>query len=94
MTIRIAGTPVALGDRLYTRRAAAWGTVVQVTDSVAVLQVVKGDTTRNYTVTEGGVVAGSPDVGWHAPIVLDLPKSELHKLNKIQTLVDSIRGVL
>lgn len=94
MAIRIAGVPVALGDRLYSRRAAAWGNVVQMLDSAAVIAITKGDTTRNYTVTEGGLVAGSRDIFWHAPLDVDLPKSELHKLSKIQTLVDTLRGVL
>ena len=94
MAIRIAGVPVALGDSLYSRRAAAWGTIVQMLDSAAVMAVTKGDTTRNYTVTEGGLVAGSRDVYWHAPIEADLPKNELHKLQKIQTVVDTLRGVL
>lgn len=94
MTIRVAGVPISLGDRLFSRRAAAWGTIVQILDSAAVLSITKGETTRTYTVTEGGLVAGSRDVYWHAPLELDLPKNELHKLQKIQTVVDTLRGVL
>ena len=96
MTIRVNGTPVGLGDRMYMPRAGAWGTIVQVLDSAAVLAVTKGQTTRNYTITEGGMIAGTGEQSafWHAPISLALPKSELHKLQKIQTVVDTLRGVL
>lgn len=94
MAIKIAGYPVALGDRLYSRRAAAWGTIIQMLDSAAVFEIVKGEQRRTYTVQENGVVAGAVDIQWHAPLELSLPKSELHKLQKIQTVVDALRGVL
>lgn len=94
MAIRVANYPLALGDRLYSRRAAAWGTIVQILDNAAVMSVTKGETTRLYTLTEGGLVAGSRDVYWHAPIALDLPKDQMYKLQKIQTLVAAIEEVL
>lgn len=96
MTIRVNNTPVGLGDRLYMPRSGAWGTIVQNLDSAAVLSVTKGQTTRNYTITEGGLLSGVGEqaVFWHQPISLALPKNELHKLQKIQTVVDTLRGVL
>jgi hypothetical protein len=94
MTIRIASEPVALNDQLYSRRAAAWGRVVQVLDSAVVLSITKGGTSRNYTVTENGMVAGSREVYWHEPIDLDLPKSQLAKFVKIQAVVQALIEVL
>jgi hypothetical protein len=94
MTIRIAGTPVAVNDQLFSRRAAAWGRVTQVTDNVAVLSITKSGSTRVYTVTEGGNIAGGRDVYWTEPVALDLPKAQAGKLVKIQAVVDALIEVL
>lgn len=94
MSIRIAGEPVKVGDRLYSRRAAAWGQITSVSDFSAVMSITKGERTRTYTVTEGGSIAGSRDVYWHLPLALDLPKSQLQKLAKLQAVVDAVSGVL
>jgi hypothetical protein len=94
MSILIAGSPVALGDSLYSRRAGAVGTVIQVLDHSFVLRINKAGSNRDLTVQTGGVVAGARDVYWHEPIHLDLPKGQGAKLQKLQQLVDTLNEVL
>lgn len=94
MTILVSGEPVQFGDRLYSRRANAWVTVVQLLDSGIVVSVTKGEDVRTFTASEGGIIAGSRDLFWHAPIELDLPKSQLHKLAKIQALLGAALPLL
>lgn len=89
MTILVSGEPVRMGDRLFSKRSQAWGTCIQLLDGAIVLAVNKGGDTRNFTATEGGVIAGSRDLYWHAPLDLELPRSQLHKLAKMQAIVDA-----
>lgn len=94
MTIRIAGEAVGLGDQLFSRRAGAVGTVTQVLDTAVLLRVTRAGGDRILTVTEDGVVAGGKDVYWHVPLDLDLPKSQISKLAKIQAVVDVVKTVV
>lgn len=94
MTIKIAGSPVKLGDTLFSRRAGGPGTVTKLLDYAVVLSVSRGGISRDYTVTEGGLVAGVRDVYWHLPLELDLPKDSVEKVQKIQTLVNTFVQVL
>jgi hypothetical protein len=94
MTITVAGSPVSVGDTLFSRRAGGPGTVTAVLDYAVVLRVNRGGTTRDYTVTEGGLVAGTRDVWWHPPLELDLGKGQGTKFNQIQALVKTLNGVL
>lgn len=94
MSIVVAGSPVALGDQLYSRRAGTIGTVVQVLDHAAILRITRNGQHRDLTVTQGGMVAGQRDVYWHAPLELDLPKSSASKQQKIQQLVDALNQIL
>lgn len=94
MSILIAGSPVALGDSLYSRRAGAVGTVIQVLDHSVILRINKAGGNRDLTVQAGGVVAGSRDVYWTAPLELDLPKGQGAKLQKLQQLVNTLVEVL
>lgn len=94
MSVIIAGSGVALGDQLFSRRAGAVGTVIQVLDHAVVLRITRNGQHRDLTVTGNGQVAGSRDVFWHPPIELDLPKGSGVKLQKIQTLVDALNDLL
>jgi hypothetical protein len=94
MSILIAGSPVALGDSLYSRRAGAVGTVIQVLDHSFVLRINKAGSNRDLTVQAGGVVAGQRDVYWHEPLALDLPKGQGAKLQKLQQLLNTLNEVL
>lgn len=94
MTIRVAGEAVKLGDTLFSVRSQSVGTVVQVLDSTVILRVTRNGSTRDFTVTEGGSIAGEKSVYWHAPLALDLPKSQLAKVQKIQAVVDALVEVL
>lgn len=94
MTIRIAGTPLAINDALYSRRAAAWGRVTHSSGGAATFTYTKDGTTRSYTVADGGKVAGVRDLYWHEALVLDLPKAQLTKLAKLQAAVNALTEVL
>ncbi len=94
MAIIIAGSPVALGDLLYSRRANTQGTVVAVGESTATLEVLVGAETRRYVVSNGGLVSGIRDIYWHAPLALDLGKGSTGKLLGIQTVVDALVTIL
>lgn len=94
MSVIIAGSPVALGDQLYSRRAGAVGTVIQVLDHAVTLRITKAGQNRDLTVTGNGQVAGSRDVFWHPPIELDLPKGAGDKMQKIQQLVNTLNQLL
>jgi len=94
MSIVVAGSPVALGDQMYSRRAGTIGTVVQVLDHAAILRITRNGQNRDLTITQGGLVAGSRDVYWHPPLELDLPKGSAGKMQKIQQLVDALNQLL
>jgi hypothetical protein len=94
MSILIAGSPVALGDSLYSRRAGAVGTVVQMLEQSFVLRISKPSGDRDLFVQPGGTVAGARDIYWHGPIELDLPKGQGAKLQKIQQLVNTLNEVI
>lgn len=94
MSIIVDGSAVGLGDSLYSRRAGAMGTVVQVLDSAVVLRVTRSGANRDFTVTGNGLIAGQKDVFWHPPIELALGKGESAKFLKIQLLVATLVEVL
>lgn len=94
MSVIIAGSPVALGDQLFSRRAGAVGTVVQVLDHAVILRITRNGQNRDLTVTGNGQVAGSRDVFWHPPVELDLPKGSSDKMQKIQQLVNALNDLL
>ena len=94
MSVIIAGTSVQIGDRLFSRRAATTGTVVSVGASTATAEFAIGSETRRYVITNGGMVSGVRDVYWHEPLTLDLPKAQINKVEKIQSVVDALVAVL
>lgn len=94
MSIVIDGSPVNLGDNLYSRRAGAMGTVVQTLDSAVVLRITRSGSPRDFTVTGNGVIAGQKDVYWFPAIDLVLGKGEGAKFQKIQALVNTLVEVL
>lgn len=94
MSIIVDGSPVNLGDTLYSRRAGAAGTVVQTLDSAVVLRITRSGANRDFTVTGNGLIAGQKDVYWHPSIDLALGKGEGAKFQKIQSLVNTLNEVL
>ena len=94
MSVIIANTSVQIGDRLFSRRAATTGTVVAVGTSTATAEFLIGTETRRYVITNGGLVSGVRDVYWHEPLELDLPKAQIGKVDKIQSVVDALIAVL
>ena len=94
MSVIIASTSVQIGDRLFSRRAATTGTVVAVGTSTATAEFLIGTETRRYVITNGGFVSGVRDVYWHEPLELDLPKAQIGKVDKIQSVVDALIAVL
>lgn len=99
MSLIINGTPVQVGDRLYSRRASSMGTIVQVLDSAAVLRIVRGGTNRDFTVTGNGgpgMIAGAPDVYWHPALELAQPlgKHDGAKHAKLQAILDTLAEVI
>jgi len=94
MSLLIAGSPVALGDMLYSRRAGAVGQVVRLLDHAAILRITREEGHRDLTVQAGGFVAGQRDAYWHEPLELDLPKGQEAKVQKVQLLVNTLAGVL
>jgi hypothetical protein len=99
MSLIINGTPVQVGDRLYSRRAGAMGTIVQVLDSAAVLRITRSGSNRDFTVTGNGgpgIIAGGADVYWHPALELTTPlaKHEGAKHAKLQAILDTLNEVL
>lgn len=94
MPVLVAGVPVGLGDRLYSRRANSIGTVVKVDPDVVQLRIIRGETYRDLPVVNGGYVGGDRDTFWHPPLHLDLPKGSEATLVKVQTLVDTVVPML
>ena len=94
MSIILDGSPVQLGDTLYSRRAGASGTVVQTLDTAVILRINRGGGPRDYTVVGNGLIAGQKDVYWHPSIDIALGKGEGAKFQKIQTLVTKLLEVL
>ncbi len=96
MALIIDGSPVVLGDTLYSRRAGAMGTIVQVLDSAAVLRITRSGSSRDFTVTGGGVIAGQRDVFWHRSLELSTPlgKHEGAKHAKLQAILDTLAEVI
>lgn len=92
--VTIAGHPVALNDRLYSRRAGVMGTVTNIGLSTFTLTITRDGGSRDYTVSEGGLVNGEREIYWHAPLELDLPKVQLHKRAKFQAVLDKLREVI
>jgi hypothetical protein len=99
MSLIINGSPVQVGDRLYSRRAGAMGTIVQVLDSAAVLRIVRGGSNRDFTVTGNGgpgIIAGSADVYWQPALELAVPlgKNDGAKHAKLQAILDTLAEVI
>jgi hypothetical protein len=96
MSLIIDGSPVVLGDTLYSRRAGAMGTIVQVLDSAAILRIVRGSSGRDFTVTGNGLIAGQRDVFWHRSLELTTPlgKNDGAKHAKLQAILDTLAEVI
>ena len=99
MSLIINGSPVQVGDRLYSRRAGAMGTIVQVLDSAAVLRIVRGGANRDFTVTGSGgpgFIAGGADVYWTPALELSVPlgKNDGAKHAKLQAILDTLAEVI
>lgn len=90
----IAGTPVTIGDNLYSRRAGAFGTIISVQENIATLRVTRAQGHRDFTVEQGGLVGGERDLYWFAPIPVDLPKGQGAKAAKVQAVVQTLIEVL
>lgn len=86
MAIVIAGRIVKQGDTLYHVGWRTWGTVTGFDTNSARLRLVgAGGSERTVPVASGGLVAGTRQVYWHEPLVLDLP---VQNVSKAQALVD------
>lgn len=86
MAIVIAGRVVKQGDTLYHVGWRTWGTVIGFDTNTARLRLVgAGGSERIVPVSDGGMVAGTRQVYWHTPLVLDLP---VQNVTKAQALVD------
>lgn len=87
MEIRIAGRPVPVGSRLYSKQFDTFGTVTGYDPTgAAVLSVLNSSgARRTIYVQDGGMVNGVKMVYWHSPVVLDLPFDDI---TPIQTVVD------
>lgn len=88
--ITIAGRTVKLADMLYHTGFQTWGKVTRI-DSGAIELVIEGKShgnMRKLIVTQGGNVNGKRVVFWHEPIVLDMPKADV---SKIQFMVDLLQ---
>lgn len=92
--IRIAGRTVNINDRLYHVGFQAWGTVTKYDDGSIEL-TIQGRSEGNYRrllVTAGGLVNGKREVYWHKPLVLDLPFSDINKLQQVVDLTLELFG--
>lgn len=86
--VLIAGSPVAVGDNLYIHRAQAYGQVIKLLNSNAIVRVSKGDAYRDFTVQTGGVVAGEANgASWFPPIELGLGRAHSSKYAAIAAVV-------
>jgi hypothetical protein len=96
MALIIDGSPVSLGDTLYSRRAGAMGSIVQVLDSAAILRINKAGGNRDFTVTGNGLIAGQRDVFWHRSLELSAPlgKNDGAKHAKLQAILDTLAEVI
>jgi hypothetical protein len=99
MSLVINGSPVQVGDRLYSRRAGAMGTIVQVLDSAVVLRITRSGSNRDFTVTGNGgpgMIAGTADVYWQPSLELTTPlgKHDSAKHAKLQAILDTLAEVI
>jgi hypothetical protein len=92
--LQVTGVNVQHGDQLWSLRAGAFGTVIDVQSNIATLRVERGQGHRDFTVEQGGMVAGVRDVYWVAPIYLDLPKGQTAKRAKVEAVVNTLLTVL
>lgn len=92
--LRIAGDIVQRGDRLYSNRAGEFGTVIDLGENIATLRVERPQGHRDFTVEQGGYIAGQRDVYWHAPLQLDLPKAQGAKRAKAELVLATLIEVL
>jgi hypothetical protein len=92
--LMIAGVTVQRGDRLYSSRAGAFGTIIDLGENIGTLRVERPQGHRDFLVEQGGTVAGQRDVFWHAPLQLDLPKGLDAKRGQIEAVVATLLQVL
>lgn len=92
--LRIAGVVVQRGDRLYSNRAGAFGTIIDTGENIATLRVERPQGHRDFTVQQGGTIGGQRDVYWHAPLQLDLPKGQEAKRAQIEAVVATLVEVI
>ena len=89
MSIVIAGRQVEVGNSLYHTAFKAWGVVKGFDPSgPALLELNASNNQKTILyVQNGGIVNGVRVIYWHAPLVLDLPTSNIAKY---QTLLDAL----
>lgn len=89
MSISIAGRNVVVGDSLYHIGFRAWGSVTGFDASgPAILDLPgSGGQVRRLMVLNGGIINGQHVVYWHLPVSLNLPRSDI---SKIQAIVDLV----
>jgi hypothetical protein len=92
--LSIAGVNVQHGDHLWSNRAGAFGTMIEVQENIGTLRVERAQGHRDFTVEQGGYVAGTRDVYWVAPLQLDLPKGQDAKRTKIEAVVATLLEVI
>lgn len=92
--LQIAGVNVQRGDRLWSNRAGAFGVMIDVQENIGTLRVERAQGHRDFTVEQGGFVAGARDVYWAAPLQLDLPKGQDAKRAKIEAIVATLLEVI
>lgn len=80
----ITGRVVNAGDHLYHIGLQAW-LQVQTFDSSgsAIARVLGGQVQRDFIITAGGLINNRRVIYWHAPLVLDLPTSNITKYQNV-----------
>lgn len=92
--LQITGVTVQRGDRLYSNKAGAFGTIIDLGANIGTLRVERPQGHRDFTVEQGGIVGGSRDVYWQAPIQVDLPRGQEDKRARLEAVVATLLEVL
>lgn len=92
MSIKIAGRQIKIGDSLYHQGLDSWGSITGFDPSGSAHFTIKGPSgSRKLMAQKGGIINGRRQLYWHAPIKLDLPTSNVQK---VQLVVDAIASLL
>lgn len=83
--VKIAGRRVKVGDRLYHRSLQAWGDVTNVETSLIKIRIsgIGHSNAVTLIATTGGIVSNRRQLYWHEPIDLDLPTSDVSKVQRV-----------